>query len=143
MSLCHGPGCRREQVVPYWCSERCEQRWNGHWGKSLPADLLLGDLPGEATRERIERSFVEAAIAAEPPFKLTRGQWLAACAVNPTYPAYAGPGTFAGIPVVLVDTVEESTLGAAFPQVASEDPQVARGWLSRLLGRMYGRGTPQ
>jgi hypothetical protein len=29
--------------------------------------------------------------------------------------------------------------GAEFPQVASEDPQVARGWLGRWLGRMFGK----
>lgn len=32
--------------------------------------------------------------------------------------------------------------GAAYPQVASEDPQVARGWLGRWLGRMFGKEQP-
>jgi hypothetical protein len=163
--LCHGPGCRREAVVEYFCGERCQAAWDARWGKSLPDDFWRPlaaafttaggyTVPAPQSSPTLD-DLAELARRIPPvevptPIKLTHGQLNAVRLASPTYPEYARPSTFAGVPVVLVDTVEESTpyqqardRGAAYPQVASEDPQVTRGWLSRLLGRMYGRGTPQ
>ncbi len=186
-ALCHGPGCRNPQTVPYWCSEVCKARWEARWGKRLPDEGPSGML-GAAFRAAADQAIVELALTtqmpqpgepttwdevreqilrlapAQPvevaPVKLTREQFESIRAASPVYPEYARPSTFAGVPVVLVEALEESTpfqlacrdaglpasTDAASVQVAPEDPQVAaeRGWLSRVLGRMFGhRGEQQ
>jgi hypothetical protein len=168
MTLCHGPGCRNPQTVPYWCSESCSDRWNARWGKRLPSDQFDTGLAFQvvAEQQRIETAIAEqmpqpgdpvtwdelrervlslAPVQPSEPINLTREQFAAIPRAAPTgYLGQAMPGAAAllGVPVQLVDTPEESTLGAAYPQVASEEPQVAaeRGWLSRAFGRMFGKG---
>jgi hypothetical protein len=200
VSLCHGPGCRREQTVPFWCSARCREAWDAqHAGVDLARrgaggvfdaarDRILaamedgcplcppGDVPitvaieGNVVRdsapsmvEAIQRAadlVREMAPPSREPVKLTREQFEELRAASPTYPDYAQRSTFGDVPVVLVDSLEDSTpylhelarfshaveanrllvsSGAEFPQVASEGPQVARGWLGRWFGRMFGK----
>jgi hypothetical protein len=180
VGLCHGPGCRREQTVPFWCSERCQEAWDARWGKRLPDDWrTLPDAfttapafttAGGYTVPAPRPVFTMDELAhyyrllepPEPPesVKLTREQFEELRAASPTYPDYAQRSTFGDVPVVLVDSLEDSTpylhelarfsraveanrllvsTGAEFPQVAPENPQVARGWLGRWLGRMFGK----
>lgn len=196
---CHGPGCQQSAVVEYWCSERCNAAWDRQ-----TAGVSAPELPYGPTIAGIEREIVRAygvppgLVEHSPPtigamidlldslpdhgrpesVKLTRQQFDALRRDQPErtepWQSPSPASHLMGIPIELVDTVEESTpyleqrkrfqrslrdladlgvghrfvmgafAGAAFSQVASEEPQVAhsgeRGWLARLLDRLFGRG---
>lgn len=123
MTTCHGPGCQRPQKVPYWCSEECQSRWDARWGKRLP-DQMPGFLTG-AVADHMPDVYdaIRAALGSVAPLapelervKLTRDQIdvLRPHAPTPTGLTYGsvyggGIGALTGIPIDLVETVEEST----------------------------------
>lgn len=49
-TLCHGPGCRRDAVVEFFCGESCQHRWDAQWGKRLPEEPSWGALIPAAVR---------------------------------------------------------------------------------------------
>jgi hypothetical protein len=109
-------------------------------------------LPGSVAYGDIVRLY-ESLLPTDPPepVKLTQGQLdVIRQSATPEHPwtRWGALGDLSGVPIELVERVEDSTLyqqargeGAAKPLVASENPQVAqsdqmRGWLGRWLHRM-------
>lgn len=126
--------------------------------RTEPAPQLVHGPPGSLA-EDVRRAYEMVRDVPPPePVKLTRAQFEALQAANPPlgggYPVGGALGDLSAVPIVLVDSVEESTpylhelaafahashenrLIAESVQVASPNPQV--GFLSRAFHWLFGR----
>lgn len=140
---CHGPGCTREARVEFFCSETCQDRWNSGLERLTPAE----DRESAAKRalaHLLDWQRADLALRAVcPPARLEDAK--AAAFERHAYLGLAE--AFRSVADDLAVGWLPPSRGAAFPQVASESPQVASrpdhqvGWLARLFDRLFGRTT--